>query len=443
MNLKEQLAASLSTSPQLVLPAKAHQASSPPCVDTARAILHDSPFAGSGPAGPLFSQFSRMGQSIYATSPMTPNGLGVEPSAFYPLGGVFPSLNYERSAEMWKNMDHPAFAFPGPIDPMLASVHPYGAFYGGLDPNNAARRKNATRETTSALKAWLYEHRKNPYPTKGEKIMLAIITKMTLTQVSTWFANARRRLKKESKLGYKDRDADDSDLESIGSRKDEENERKGSLSSGALDDDDEDIDIKVTSDISDISDVESDREEDVRDSNSRAEPERDTIRDESISQSTASNNIQCQSIESRLSPNSDNTASSQGSASGSGSNRPKIWSIDEIMSKSASSPKTEASSKHRVPPLGLNLSPIQNRMGAHALTLPNTGVHAQEASFSGSVTDNQSISEASIIKLSYRRHCADQVALNLAMGERESLSPKRTEAVGKTLILGKIPISIC
>ncbi|XP_065314387.1 iroquois-class homeodomain protein irx-1-like isoform X2 [Gordionus sp. m RMFG-2023] len=61
------------------------------------------------------------------------------------------------------------------------------------------RRKNATRETTSALKAWLIDHRKNPYPTKGEKIMLAIITKMTLTQVSTWFANARRRLKKESK----------------------------------------------------------------------------------------------------------------------------------------------------------------------------------------------------------------------------------------------------
>jgi len=54
--------------------------------------------------------------------------------------------------------------------------------YGGLD----VRRKNATRESTSTLKAWLYEHIKNPYPTKGEKIMLAIITKMTLTQVTTY-----------------------------------------------------------------------------------------------------------------------------------------------------------------------------------------------------------------------------------------------------------------
>ena len=49
--------------------------------------------------------------------------------------------------------------------------------------SDGVRRKNATRESTNTLKAWLNEHKKNPYPTKGEKIMLAIITKMTLTQV--------------------------------------------------------------------------------------------------------------------------------------------------------------------------------------------------------------------------------------------------------------------
>jgi hypothetical protein len=59
---------------------------------------------------------------------------------------------------------------------------PYFRYGGGYDL--ASRRKNATRESTATLKAWLSEHKKNPYPTKGEKIMLAIITKMTLTQVS-------------------------------------------------------------------------------------------------------------------------------------------------------------------------------------------------------------------------------------------------------------------
>ena len=60
----------------------------------------------------------------------------------------------------------------------LAAYGAYGGAYG-----LAATRKNVTRESTATLKAWLNEHKKNPYPTKGEKIMLAIITKMTLTQV--------------------------------------------------------------------------------------------------------------------------------------------------------------------------------------------------------------------------------------------------------------------
>ncbi|KAJ7994874.1 hypothetical protein DPEC_G00253990 [Dallia pectoralis] len=94
---------------------------------------------------------------------------------------------------------HPGFAHHHP------AFYPYGQYQFG-DPS---RPKNATRESTSTLKAWLSEHRKNPYPTKGEKIMLAIITKMTLTQVSTWFANARRRLKKENKMTWTPRSRTD------------------------------------------------------------------------------------------------------------------------------------------------------------------------------------------------------------------------------------------
>lgn len=54
--------------------------------------------------------------------------------------------------------------------------------------------------------------------------MLAILTKMTLTQVSTWFANARRRLKKENKMTWsprnrcgerKDCEEDTSDVDDV------------------------------------------------------------------------------------------------------------------------------------------------------------------------------------------------------------------------------------
>ena len=65
-----------------------------------------------------------------------------------------------------------------PYDTSSLAAYGYGGAYG-----LAGTRKNVTRESTATLKAWLNEHKKNPYPTKGEKIMLAIISKMTLTQV--------------------------------------------------------------------------------------------------------------------------------------------------------------------------------------------------------------------------------------------------------------------
>ncbi|XP_060767749.1 Iroquois homeobox protein 6a isoform X1 [Neoarius graeffei] len=124
--------------------------------------------------------------------------------------------------------------------------------YGTVDFNSSARRKNATRETTSTLKTWLYEHRKNPYPTKGEKIMLAIITKMTLTQVSTWFANARRRLKKENKMTWSPKNKAIDDKKEILDKTDQKSVTKDSK------DCKEDQDLHL----SDLDNMEDDEDED-------------------------------------------------------------------------------------------------------------------------------------------------------------------------------------
>ncbi len=128
-------------------------------------MLAASGFVGANPYGPPHAPMNMLAMS--GPSPVNPNA----------------SLNSSSGPEP-------------PVSSQHVSV--------GVNSSNSnnARRKNATRETTATLKAWLYEHRKNPYPTKGEKIMLAIITKMSLNQVSTWFANARRRLKKENKMSF-------------------------------------------------------------------------------------------------------------------------------------------------------------------------------------------------------------------------------------------------
>ncbi|KAK1172247.1 iroquois-class homeodomain protein irx-4-B-like [Acipenser oxyrinchus oxyrinchus] len=153
---------------------------------------------------------------------------GTDASTFYSLG-AFDSKDGSGSAHA--GITQAAAYYPYDATLGQYQYDRYGTMDGGT------RRKNATRETTSTLKAWLQEHRKNPYPTKGEKIMLAIITKMTLTQVSTWFANARRRLKKENKMTwpprnkcsdekrYDDEEGDESQEENIKSKKTDDDNR--------------------------------------------------------------------------------------------------------------------------------------------------------------------------------------------------------------------------
>uniref|UniRef100_A0A914CPJ7 Homeobox domain-containing protein n=1 Tax=Acrobeloides nanus TaxID=290746 RepID=A0A914CPJ7_9BILA len=133
---------------------------------------------------------------------------------------------------------YPMFQFQQDPNSELLSKMPNGFQNIYMDPRfrpypiglDGSSRKNATREVTAPLKQWLQQHSKNPYPTKGDKIMLAMVTRMSMTQVSTWFANARRRLKKENKMTWSPR-------------------------TRLSDDEDQDVNDRPTSSISDISDI--------------------------------------------------------------------------------------------------------------------------------------------------------------------------------------------
>ncbi|CAJ1083706.1 iroquois-class homeodomain protein irx-1-A-like [Xyrichtys novacula] len=157
-------------------------------------------------------------------------------SAFLPYSGATDLALISQMGSQYELKDssgsHPATL---PVH-AAQGFYPYGQYPYG-DPSRA---KTATRETTSTLKAWLQEHQKNPYPTKGEKIMLAIITRMTLTQVSTWFANARRRLKKENKVTW-GRSAEDRDGRIFSS----DNEDEGGKNGSDDEEEDEEIDLET------------------------------------------------------------------------------------------------------------------------------------------------------------------------------------------------------
>ncbi|KAG9330915.1 hypothetical protein JZ751_021621 [Albula glossodonta] len=220
------------------------------------------------------------------------------------------------------------------------AFYPYGQFQYG-DP---ARPKNATRESTSTLKAWLNEHRKNPYPTKGEKIMLAIITKMTLTQVSTWFANARRRLKKENKVTWGARSKEDEDGNMFGSDNEGDAEKN---------EDEEEIDLESI-DIDKIDDNDGDQsnEDDEEKSESRDRGELENMEKRRALALQAhdafdkSNNV----ISIGKDPSDSNNNTRVLSPSGQGgfqlpvNNKPKIWSLAETATSPDSSQKPSSPS---------------------------------------------------------------------------------------------------
>ncbi|XP_062845663.1 iroquois-class homeodomain protein IRX-1b [Trichomycterus rosablanca] len=156
---------------------------------------------------------SESGGAVTAAALAPLLGVYAHPWSAHRYGAFLPYSSAEAAllnhmGSQYELKDNPGAHPAGLAVHAAPGFYPYGQ-YQYADPSRA---KSATRETTSTLKAWLNEHKKNPYPTKGEKIMLAIVTKMTLTQVSTWFANARRRLKKENKVTW-GRSAEDEDSE--------------------------------------------------------------------------------------------------------------------------------------------------------------------------------------------------------------------------------------
>ncbi|KAL2093345.1 hypothetical protein ACEWY4_010657 [Coilia grayii] len=221
------------------LPQLAYQYIRPPCSSERHGVANGRPGTEFTPSNTLSNVLSTMYRTPFAAS----QGYG----AFLPYSTDVAILN--QLGAHYELKDSPGIQHPG-LSHHPSPFYPYGQCQFG-DPN---RPKNATRESTSTLKAWLSEHRKNPYPTKGEKIMLAIITKMTLTQVSTWFANARRRLKKENKMTWVPK-----------SRTDEEDNGYPSDNDGEGDkEDDEEIDLENI----DAEKVENKEDSDYQDANS-------------------------------------------------------------------------------------------------------------------------------------------------------------------------------
>jgi len=65
------------------------------------------------------------------------------------------------------------------------------------DPKRQRTRDRLPRPAVEILMSWLRDHLDSPFPTADDKARLAASSKLSVSQVSQWFTNARRRVVKE------------------------------------------------------------------------------------------------------------------------------------------------------------------------------------------------------------------------------------------------------
>ncbi|KAJ5263972.1 hypothetical protein N7505_007893 [Penicillium chrysogenum] len=69
----------------------------------------------------------------------------------------------------------------------------FGIMGDPIDPKTKRRRGNLPKPVTDILRAWFHEHLDHPYPSEEDKQMFMTRTGLSISQISNWFINARRR----------------------------------------------------------------------------------------------------------------------------------------------------------------------------------------------------------------------------------------------------------
>ncbi|KAG1763032.1 hypothetical protein EDD22DRAFT_888910 [Suillus occidentalis] len=105
----------------------------------------------------------------------------------YPFASNSPSLNTTNSPV--------PSATPAPATTSSpTSRSPPSAPSSALADRPMRKRGKLPKETTDYLKAWLHRHSDHPYPSEEEKKQLCNATGLSMSQVSNWMINARRRI---------------------------------------------------------------------------------------------------------------------------------------------------------------------------------------------------------------------------------------------------------
>jgi len=115
------------------------------------------------------------------------------------------SFLFQYMGQIKQDKDHSTspVSTSSPLAPAMIGMPPSGCGYplpafpqlkGSMMLSSPPKkRQNFSREITNVLSQWLFTHCDHPYPSEHEKSVLCSLTGLSLSQVSGWFINARRR----------------------------------------------------------------------------------------------------------------------------------------------------------------------------------------------------------------------------------------------------------
>jgi len=123
------------------------------------------------------------GESNASGSPYTPN------QSRYSLNcdaaqGYAPVSNSYAESDYSPHSPHPTNGAP---------YSTFGVVGDSGDSRGKKRRGNLPKPVTDILRLWFHEHLDHPYPSEDDKQMLIARTGLSISQISNWFINARRR----------------------------------------------------------------------------------------------------------------------------------------------------------------------------------------------------------------------------------------------------------
>ncbi|RAK82637.1 homeobox domain-containing protein [Aspergillus fijiensis CBS 313.89] len=170
--------------------------------------LQSLPERGMSPSSSAFSESRGLSRPEYAAQdfragPMSGHG--------FPATNISGPLNDRRSADSFMGGAGPhslpnQVAYPYPtmayqsdseqVTPQSlshAQQSNFGILGDPIDSKNKRRRGNLPKPVTDILRAWFHEHLDHPYPSEEDKQMFMTRTGLTISQISNWFINARRR----------------------------------------------------------------------------------------------------------------------------------------------------------------------------------------------------------------------------------------------------------